>query len=115
MSVPLLGLVPHRPAPQQPGRSPAVDGGDQGTPSRIGFAERRVFRDLPVVDWPDVDPACRSEACRIEAFDQLHAEYQQTNDRASELRRFAALLRTGPKLLQEDLDGVDLNEEAVSI
>ena len=62
-----------------------------------------------------LDPACGSGAFLIEAFDQLHAEYQRTNDRVRELRGFAELFDLDRKILQENLYGVDLNEEAVHI
>ena len=62
-----------------------------------------------------LDPACGSGAFLIEAFDQLHAEYEQTNDRVRELRGFAELFDLDRKILQENLYGVDLNEEAVHI
>lgn len=63
-----------------------------------------------------LDPACGSGAFLIEAFDQLHAAYQDANDRLQELRG------TGPTLfdpdrsiLRNNLFGVDLNEEAIQI
>lgn len=62
-----------------------------------------------------LDPACGSGAFLIEAFDQLHAEYQQTNDRVRELRGHAELFDLDRKILQENLYGVDLNDEAVHI
>ena len=62
-----------------------------------------------------LDPACGSGAFLIEAFDQLHAEYQQTNDRVQELRGHAELFDLDRKILQENLYGVDLNDEAVHI
>ena len=73
-------------------------------------------------DWQEalgsiriLDPACGSGAFLIEAFDQLHAEYQQTNDRVRELRGHAELFDLDRKILQENLYGVDLNDEAVHI
>ena len=62
-----------------------------------------------------LDPACGSGAFLIEAFDQLHTEYQRTNDRVRELRGFAELFDLDRKILQENLYGVDLNDEAVHI
>jgi Eco57I restriction-modification methylase/Putative RNA methylase family UPF0020 len=62
-----------------------------------------------------LDPACGSGAFLIEAFDQLHIEYERTNDRVRELRGFAELFDLDRKILQENLYGVDLNEEAVHI
>ncbi len=62
-----------------------------------------------------VDPACGSGAFLIEAFDQLHTEYEQTNERVQELRGFAELFDLDRKILQDNLYGVDLNDEAVHI
>jgi hypothetical protein len=62
-----------------------------------------------------LDPACGSGAFLIEAFDQLHAEYQQTNDRVQELRGHPELFDLDRKILQDNLYGVDLNDEAVHI
>ena len=62
-----------------------------------------------------LDPACGSGAFLIEAFDQLHTEYEHTNDRVQELRGFAELFDLDRKILQENLYGVDLNDEAVHI
>jgi hypothetical protein len=62
-----------------------------------------------------LDPACGSGAFLIEAFDQLHAKYEHTNDRVQELRGYAELFDLDRKILQENLYGVDLNDEAVHI
>lgn len=65
-----------------------------------------------------VDPACGSGAFLIELFDQLHVEYQHAVDRLAELRRggFAgSLFDPDRTILQKNLYGVDLNEEAVEI
>lgn len=62
-----------------------------------------------------LDPACGSGAFLIQAFDQLHAEYERTNDRVRELRGYAELFDLDRKILQENLYGVDLNDEAVHI
>ena len=84
-----------------------------------------VQRDALLAFWLDwqhelgsiriLDPACGSGAFLIEAFDQLHTEYERTNDRVRELRGFAELFDLDRKILQENLYGVDLNEEAVHI
>jgi hypothetical protein len=62
-----------------------------------------------------LDPACGSGAFLIEAFDQLHTEYERANERVRELRGFAELFDLDRKILQDNLYGVDLNEEAVHI
>ncbi|MCY2964896.1 MAG: N-6 DNA methylase [Planctomycetota bacterium] len=62
-----------------------------------------------------VDPACGSGAFLIEAFDQLHMNYQQSNDRLEELRGSRTLFDLDRQILQNNLFGVDLNDEAVEI
>jgi hypothetical protein len=75
-------------------------------------------------EWQDalgsiriLDPACGSGAFLIEAFDQLHAEYEQTNERVQELRPRpgAELFDLDRTILQRNLYGVDVNDEAVHI
>jgi hypothetical protein len=69
-------------------------------------------------DWQEdlktirvLDPACGSGAFLIEAFDQLHAAYQASNDRLEELRGHRSLFDLDKEILQSNLYGVDLNEE----
>ncbi len=62
-----------------------------------------------------LDPACGSGAFLIEAFDQLHAAYQQSNDRLEELRGHRTLFDLDKRILENNLYGVDLNEEAIEI
>ncbi len=61
-----------------------------------------------------VDPACGSGAFLIEAFEQLHAAYQQAQARLTELRG-PKLFDVDRQILQHNLYGVDLNDEAVNI
>ncbi len=61
-----------------------------------------------------VDPACGSGAFLIEAFEQLHAAYQQAQARLAELRG-PKLFDVDKQILQHNLYGVDLNDEAVDI
>ena len=61
------------------------------------------------------DPACGSGAFLIEAFDQLHATYQESNDRLEELRGHRTLFDLDKRILENNLYGVDLNEEAIEI
>jgi methylase of polypeptide subunit release factors len=61
-----------------------------------------------------VDPACGSGAFLIEAFEQLHAAYQQAQARLTELRG-PKLFDVDRQILQSNLYGVDLNDEAVDI
>ena len=62
-----------------------------------------------------VDPACGSGAFLIEAFDHLHKVYQISNDRLEELRGSRTLFDPDRQILQQNLYGVDLNEEAIEI
>ena len=62
-----------------------------------------------------LDPACGSGAFLIQAFDQLYAEYQASNDRLKELGANRPLLDLDKRILQDNLYGVDLNDEAVEI
>ncbi|MCB2153319.1 N-6 DNA methylase [bacterium] len=74
------------------------------------------------LDWQEelgrvriLDPACGSGAFLIEAFDQLLAAYQDANARLEALRGQAELFDLNRQILQQNLYGVDLNEEAVEI
>jgi len=62
-----------------------------------------------------LDPACGSGAFLIEAFDQLHATYQKSNDRLEELRGHRTLFDLDKRILENNLYGIDLNEEAIEI
>ncbi|HWA96943.1 MAG TPA: N-6 DNA methylase [Pirellulales bacterium] len=62
-----------------------------------------------------LDPACGSGAFLIEAFDQLHATYERSNDRLLELRGHKSLFDLDKRILEHNLYGVDLNEEAIEI
>lgn len=62
-----------------------------------------------------LDPSCGSGAFLIEAFDQLHAAYLASNDRLEELRGHRTLFDLDRKILQDNLYGVDLNDEAIEI
>jgi hypothetical protein len=62
-----------------------------------------------------LDPACGSGAFLIEAFDQFHASYQWSIDRLAELRGSRRLFHLDQWILENNLYGVDLNEEAIEI
>jgi len=62
-----------------------------------------------------LDPACGSGAFLVEAFDQLHAIYQLSNDRLQELRGHRSLFDLDKRILENNLYGVDLNDEAIEI
>jgi hypothetical protein len=62
-----------------------------------------------------LDPACGSGAFLIEAFDQLLEVYQEAADRLYELRGSRSLFDPDRTILEKNLYGVDLNEEAIQI
>jgi len=62
-----------------------------------------------------VDPACGSGAFLLEAFDQMHVQYQQAIVSFSELRNEPLLTDVDRQILQSNLFGMDLNPEAVEI
>lgn len=65
-----------------------------------------------------LDPACGSGAFLIEAFDQLHATYQEASARVTELfaeGAAATIFETDRTILDKNLYGVDLNAEAIQI
>jgi SAM-dependent methyltransferase len=62
-----------------------------------------------------LDLACGSGAILIEAFNQLHAVYDLSNARLEELRGQRTLFDLDRQILQNNLYGVDLNEEAIQI
>ena len=62
-----------------------------------------------------LDPACGSGAFLIEAFDQLHAANLASNARLEELRGQRTLFDLDKRILENNLYGVDLNEEAIEI
>ena len=73
-------------------------------------------------DWQEIlktirilDPACGSGAFLIEAFEQMYAAFQSSNDRLEELRGQRTLFDLDTQILQNNLYGVDLNEEAIEI
>jgi type II restriction/modification system DNA methylase subunit YeeA len=62
-----------------------------------------------------LDPACGSGAFLVEAFDQLYAAYERANGRLEDLRGQRQLFDLDRQILQNNLYGVDLNEEAIEI
>lgn len=62
-----------------------------------------------------LDPACGSGAFLTEAFDQLHAVYQEVGDRLYELRGSRLLFDPDRTILERNLYGVDINDEAIEI
>ena len=63
-----------------------------------------------------LDPACGSGAFLIEAFDQLYTAYQQANNRLADLQGGQrTIFDLDKRILENNLYGVDLNEEAIEI
>jgi hypothetical protein len=65
-----------------------------------------------------LDPACGSGAFLVAAFDYLSAEYERVNRLVAELTGAPAqrgLFDLDRQILQENLNGVDLNRESVEI
>lgn len=64
-----------------------------------------------------IDPACGSGAFLIEAFDQLHRIYTDVVERLVDLDETGqrSLFEPDRTILQNNLYGVDLNEEAIEI
>ena len=62
-----------------------------------------------------LDPSCGSGAFLIEAFEQLYQAYEHSNDRLEDLRGQRSLFDLDRQILQNNLYGVDLNDEAIQI
>ncbi len=107
---------------------------DAKGPSRASLADPRVYELDKLTKpqraalvrfweaWQDeltsirlLDPACGSGAFLIEAFDQLHRAYERSNDRLQELRGHRSLFDLDKRILENNLYGVDLNDEAIEI
>jgi hypothetical protein len=107
---------------------------EASTAVRSALADPKVYnlddlkksqRDALIRFWEDwqeelrkirlVDPACGSGAFLIQAFDHFHAAYQTSNDRLKELRGQPSLFDMDRQILEYNLHGVDLNDEAVQI
>lgn len=62
-----------------------------------------------------VDPAVGSGAFMVAAFDFLYAEYEKTNEKLAELTGQRSVLDLNKEILNNNLFGVDLNEESIEI
>lgn len=62
-----------------------------------------------------VDPAVGSGAFMVAAFDYLYAEYEKINEKLSELTGQRSVLDLNKEILNNNLFGVDLNEESIEI
>ncbi|ALG68829.1 Eco57I restriction-modification methylase domain-containing protein [Beggiatoa leptomitoformis] len=82
------------------------------TELKFWYAWQAVLKDIKIVD-----PACGSGAFLIAAFDFLHAEYTRINHKISELTNssISDLFDLDKEILQNNLNGVDLNPESIEI
>lgn len=84
-------------------------------PARAALARFREAWQDELTTMRILDPACGSGAFLIEAFDQLHATYQESNERLLELRGHYSLFDVDKRILENNIYGVDLNDEAIEI
>ncbi len=82
------------------------------TELKFWYAWQAVLKNIKIVD-----PACGSGAFLIAAFDFLHVEYTRINDKISELMQspVSDLFDLDKEILQNNLNGVDLNPESIEI
>ncbi len=82
------------------------------TELKFWYAWQAVLKEIKIVD-----PACGSGAFLIAAFDFLHAEYSRINHKISELTDspISDLFDLDKEILQNNLNGVDLNPESIEI
>lgn len=62
-----------------------------------------------------VDPAVGSGAFMVAAFDYLHLEYEKINEKLAELTGQRSVLDLNKEVLNNNLFGVDINEESIEI
>lgn len=62
-----------------------------------------------------VDPAVGSGAFMVAAFDYLHLEYEKINEKLAELTGQRSVLDLNKEILNNNLFGVDINEESIEI
>lgn len=80
------------------------------TEERFWFAWQEKLQSIKVVD-----PACGSGAFLIAAFDYLYSEYEKTNEKIAELTGQRGVLDLNKEILNNNLFGVDINEESIEI
>lgn len=73
-------------------------------------------------DWQEqlkqikvVDPACGSGAFLVATFDYLFAEYKRLNERLAELTGQPGVFDLNKEILNNNLFGVDINDESIEI
>ncbi|WP_295579156.1 DNA methyltransferase [uncultured Lamprocystis sp.] len=77
---------------------------------KVWYDYLEVLRQIKVLD-----PACGSGAFLVAAFDYLRGEYERGNRAIAELTGQHGLFDLDRQILQENLFGVDLNQESVEI
>lgn len=80
------------------------------TELRFWYAWQERLQQIKVVD-----PACGSGAFLVAAFDYLYAEYEKTNHQIAELTGQHSVLDLNKEILNNNLYGVDINEESIEI
>jgi len=80
------------------------------TELRFWYAWQEKLQQIKVVD-----PACGSGAFLVAAFDYLYAEYEKTNDQIATLTGQHSVLDLDKEILNNNLFGVDINEESIEI
>ncbi|MDT8311691.1 MAG: Eco57I restriction-modification methylase domain-containing protein, partial [Methylophaga sp.] len=80
------------------------------TELKFWYAWQETLKTIKVVD-----PACGSSAFLVSAFDYLHAEYQRANDKIAELTGQRGVFDLNKEILNNNLFGVDINDESIEI
>lgn len=80
------------------------------TELRFWYAWQEKLQQIKVVD-----PACGSGAFLVAAFDYLYAEYEKANEQIATLTGQRSILDLNKEILNNNLFGVDINEESIEI
>jgi len=80
------------------------------TELRFWYAWQERLQQIKVVD-----PACGSGAFLVAAFDYLYSEYEKTNEQIAVLTGQRSVLDLSKEILNNNLFGVDINEESIEI
>lgn len=80
------------------------------TEQRFWYAWQETLQTIKVVD-----PACGSGAFMVAAFDYLYNEYEKTNEKLAELTGQRGILDLNKEILNNNLFGVDINDESIEI
>lgn len=83
---------------------------EKQTELRFWYAWQEKLQQIKVVD-----PACGSGAFLVAAFDYLYTEYEKTNDQIATLTGQHSVLDLDKEILNNNLFGVDINEESIEI